>query len=77
MHDAGRLHAHHVEGLPRGGGEIDPGRRTIALTVLCLCALTTATDITITNVALPFIGRDLDASVAGLQWPATGRRSTW
>jgi MFS transporter, DHA2 family, multidrug resistance protein len=35
--------------------------------VLCLCALTTAVDITITNVALPFIGRDLDASVAGLQ----------
>lgn len=35
--------------------------------VLCLCALTTAVDITITNVALPFIGRDLDASLSGLQ----------
>lgn len=38
------------------------------MVVLCLCALTTAVDITITNVALPFIGRELNASFAGLQW---------
>ncbi len=64
MHDASRLHRHHdiVATVV-----IDPRRRTIALMVLCLCALATPVDITITNVALPFIGRDLDASVAGLQ----------
>lgn len=64
MHDASRLHPHHVE-TPGPG---DARRRAIALVVLCMCALTTAIDITITNVALPFIGRDLDASVADLQW---------
>lgn len=64
MHDASRLHASHGDDTLVA---MDPRRRTIALMVLCLCALTTAVDITITNVALPFIGRDLDASVAGLQ----------
>ena len=64
MHDdAGRLHRHHIEPPTT----IDPRRRTIALLVLCLCAFTTAVDITITNVALPFIGRDLHATVTGLQ----------
>lgn len=63
MHDASRLHPHPTDEVIT----ISPRRRAIALSVLCLCALTTAIDITITNVALPFIGRDLDASVAGLQ----------
>jgi len=63
MHDASRLHKGHTDEVVVVGS----GRRTLALVVLCLCALTTAIDITITNVALPFIGRDLDASVAGLQ----------
>ncbi len=63
MHD-GRLHRHHVE-PPL---EVDGRRRTIALAVLCLCAFTTAVDITITNVALPFIGTELDASISELQW---------
>ena len=64
MQDASRLHHHHSEDTVG----VSPGRRTIAMVVLCLCALTTAVDITITNVALPFIGRDLRSSVAGLQW---------
>jgi len=42
--------------------------RTIALWILCLCALTTGIDMTITNVALPFIGTALDASINELQW---------
>jgi DHA2 family multidrug resistance protein-like MFS transporter len=63
VHDASRLHPTHADDTLA----MDPRRRTLALIVLCLCALTTAIDITITNVALPFIGKDLDASVAGLQ----------
>jgi EmrB/QacA subfamily drug resistance transporter len=63
VHDASRLHPSHEDDVIR----LEPRRRAIALSVLCLCALTTAIDITITNVALPFIGQDLDASVAGLQ----------
>lgn len=64
MHEFGRLHPHH------SGPAVDvtPRRRTVAMVVLCLCALTTAVDITITNVALPFIGRELNSSFAGLQW---------
>ena len=63
MHD-GRLHRHHTE-PPLA---IDDRKRTVALAVLCLCAFTTAVDITITNVALPFIGAQLDASTSELQW---------
>jgi hypothetical protein len=59
VHD-GRLHAHHSEPPVA----VDRWRRTIALAVLCLCAFTTAVDITITNVALPFIGTELDASIS-------------
>src|SRR5215468_4594390 len=43
------------------------GRR-VALVVLCLCALTTGLDMTIVNLALPFIGRELHASISELQW---------
>jgi DHA2 family multidrug resistance protein-like MFS transporter len=64
VQDASRLHHHHVE----DPADVSSGQRTLAMVVLCLCALTTAVDITITNVALPFIGRDLHSSVAGLQW---------
>ena len=36
--------------------------------MLCLCALTTGLDMTIVNLALPFISRELHASVSELQW---------
>jgi DHA2 family multidrug resistance protein-like MFS transporter len=42
--------------------------RRVALVVLCLCALTTGLDMTIVNLALPFISRELDASISELQW---------
>ena len=42
--------------------------RQVALAVLCLCALTTGLDMTIVNLALPFIGRELHASISELQW---------
>jgi EmrB/QacA subfamily drug resistance transporter len=64
LHHAGRLHEHHAPAPVAVAGR----RRTVALAVLCLCAFTTAIDITITNVALPFIGTELDASTSELQW---------
>jgi EmrB/QacA subfamily drug resistance transporter len=38
------------------------------LSICCLSLLIIGMDVTIVNVALPAIGRDLDASVSGLQW---------
>src|SRR5207302_3490493 len=46
----------------------DPRSRRLALGIICLCAFTTAIDITITNVALPFIAKDLKANTTSLQW---------
>ncbi|MGY1619628.1 MFS transporter [Geodermatophilus sp. SYSU D00691] len=65
MHGHGRLHPDHRE--PEGTS-ISPGRRSVALGILCLCALTAGVDLTITNVALPAIGRALDAGTDELQW---------
>ena len=66
MDDHGRLHPHHRAqplDVP-----LTETQRAIALGILCLCALTTGIDMTITNVALPFIGRALDAPTNELQW---------
>jgi DHA2 family multidrug resistance protein-like MFS transporter len=63
VQDASRLHEHHDD-VPTA----TPRSATVALCVLCLCALTTGLDITITNVALPFISKELDAGTNGLQW---------
>ena len=48
----------------RGGAS----RRWWALGALCLSVLLVGIDNTIVNVALPTIGRDLDASTSDLQW---------
>ncbi len=66
MHDHGRLHPHHRD--QAATEPLSEARRRIALAVLCLCALTAGVDLTITNVALPFIGRALDAPINELQW---------
>ena len=64
---AGVLHRKHAPpGSPSPEG--DERRRRLALAVVCLCAFTTAIDITITNVALPFIAKDLKANTTSLQW---------
>src|SRR4051812_4820621 len=64
---AGVLHRRHAPpGPPSPEGE--ERRRRLALAVVCLCAFTTAIDITITNVALPFIAKDLKANTTSLQW---------
>jgi MFS family permease len=43
-------------------------RRWIILTVLCLSLMLTMLDLSILNVALPTIQKDLDASASDLQW---------
>src|SRR4051795_8134837 len=43
-------------------------RRWAALMVVCLAQLMIVLDVTIVNVALPSIQRDLDFSQAGLTW---------
>src|SRR3712207_7520296 len=46
------------------------GRWVLLTSVLALSM--TLLDTTVVNVALPSLGRDLGASVAGLQWTVTG-----
>ncbi|MFL6157869.1 MAG: MFS transporter [Marmoricola sp.] len=43
-----------------------------ALVLICMAQLMVVLDSTIANIALPFIGRDLDVSQANLQWVVTG-----
>src|SRR5580698_543377 len=50
------------------GTELSYGRRTLILAICCMSLLIVGLDVTIVNVALPSIGRDLHTQVAGLQW---------
>ena len=47
-------------------------RPNLILAICCLALLLVTMDVTIVNVALPAIGRDLHASIAGLQWSIDG-----
>src|SRR5271167_1345627 len=49
-----------------------PGRRTVILATCCLSLFLVTMDVTIVNVALPSIRRDLHATVEGLQWSIDG-----
>ena len=44
----------------------------LVLVICCLSLFIVGMDTTIVNVALPSIGRDLHASVSGLQWTIDG-----
>src|ERR1700712_4444360 len=48
--------------------ELSHRRRMLVLAICCLSLFMVGLDNTIVNVALPAIGRDLSASVSGLQW---------
>ncbi len=48
--------------------ELSRRRRLLVLAVCCLSLFIVGLDATVVNVALPSIGRDLHASVSGLQW---------
>jgi len=49
-------------------GPARPVSRRLVLVICCLSVGITGIDLTIVNVALPSISRDLHASVSGLQW---------
>lgn len=48
--------------------ELSRNRRVGVLLICCMSLFVVGLDITIVNVALPTIGRDLDAGISGLQW---------
>jgi EmrB/QacA subfamily drug resistance transporter len=56
---------------PPASGDVDP-RRWIALAVVLVAAFMQLVDISIVNVAIPSIQRDLDASYAQIQWVLAG-----
>jgi EmrB/QacA subfamily drug resistance transporter len=49
-------------------GELSRRRRFLVLAICCASVVVVVMDISIVNVALPAIRRDLHASVSGLQW---------
>src|SRR5207247_9801174 len=49
-------------------GELSRRRRFLILAICCASIVVVVMDISIVNTALPAIRRDLDASMAGLQW---------
>ncbi|MFB9832815.1 DHA2 family efflux MFS transporter permease subunit [Actinoallomurus acaciae] len=49
-------------------GPSRPVHRRLVLAICCLSVCVTGIDLTIANVALPSISKDLHASVSGLQW---------
>ena len=55
-------------GATRGSGELVRSRRMVVLAICCLSLLLVGLDITIVNVGLPMIRRDLRAGISGLQW---------
>ena len=48
--------------------ELSQRRRLLVLAICCLSLLLVGMDVTIVNVALPSIQRDLNVSLSGLQW---------
>lgn len=48
--------------------ELSPRRRLLVLAICCMSLLIVGMDVTIVNVALPSIRRDLNVSLSGLQW---------
>lgn len=53
---------------PAPPGEQAPHRKTLVLAICCISMLVVIMDLSVVNVALPGIGRDLHASESGLQW---------
>ena len=52
--------------------ELSRRRRLLVLVICCSSLFIVGLDSTIVNIALPSIGRDLHASIAGLQWTVDG-----
>ena len=59
----------HTSTLPKAtAGQLGRHRRLLVLAICCASVIVVVMDISIVNVALPTIRRDLRASVSGLQW---------
>jgi EmrB/QacA subfamily drug resistance transporter len=60
------------DGSPGGAAvaihELSRNRRTGVLLICCMSLFIVGLDITVVNVALPSIGRELHAGISGLQW---------
>src|SRR3954465_14395512 len=48
--------------------QLSDRRKTAVLLICCMSLFIVGLDITVVNVALPSIGRELDAGISGLQW---------
>jgi EmrB/QacA subfamily drug resistance transporter len=59
---------HEAYWLVMSAPEMTHGRRMLILAICCMSLLIVSLDVTIVNVALPSIQRELHASVSGLQW---------
>ncbi|MEU3992936.1 DHA2 family efflux MFS transporter permease subunit [Streptomyces platensis] len=53
---------------PAAAGELSPRRKSLVLAICCVSIVVVVMDISIVNVALPSMGRDLHASESGRQW---------
>ena len=51
-----------------GQADLSQSRRLLILAICCMSLFIVGLDVTVVNVALPSIGRDLHAGVSGLQW---------
>ncbi len=51
-----------------GPAELTHRRRLLVLAICCMSLFIVGLDVTVVNVALPSIGRELHAGVSGLQW---------
>jgi MFS family permease len=48
--------------------ELSPRRRLLVLAICCMSLLIVSLDVTVLNVALPSMQRELHASTSGMQW---------
>ena len=53
---------------PAATAQLSPRRKSLVLAICCISVIVVVMDISIVNVALPAMGRDLRASESGLQW---------
>jgi EmrB/QacA subfamily drug resistance transporter len=53
---------------PAAADELSPRRKSMVLAICCISMVVVVMDISIVNVALPAMGRDLRTSESGLQW---------
>ncbi|MGW5690091.1 MFS transporter [Streptomyces asiaticus] len=62
------MSAANTPGLSAMTGPLRPVHRRLVLAICCLSVGVTGIDLSIVNVALPSVSRDLNASVSSLQW---------